>query len=268
MTIEPRLSLRDVRKSYGDTRDRDQLLALDGISLDVAAREFLVIVGPSGCGKSTLLRIAAGLTPPTSGQVVMDGAIVTGPPARLVYLFQQYSKSLFAWRTVLQNVMFPLEAAPRAQRVRQREQCMEYLRQVGLDGFEDKYPWQLSGGMQQRVAIARALAAEPDVLLLDEPFSAVDALTRMELQSLILDLWGQRGFTAILVTHDVEEAIFLADRIVVLSGRPSTVSRIVPVPLPRPRNQLGTREDRRFLELRHGLMASLLGSKFLRPADG
>jgi NitT/TauT family transport system ATP-binding protein len=268
MTARPRLSLRDVRKTYGDAHDRDQLLALDGISLDIAAKEFVVIVGPSGCGKSTLLRIAAGLTPPTSGEVVMDGAAVTAPPARLVYLFQQYSKSLFAWRTVLQNVMFPLEAAPRAQRSRQREQCLQYLRQVGLDGFEEKYPWQLSGGMQQRVAIARALAAEPDVLLLDEPFSAVDALTRMELQSLVLDLWRAKGFTAVLVTHDVEEAIFLADRVVVLSGRPSTVSQIVPVPLPRPRNQLTTREDRRFLELRHHLMTSLLGSKISGNADG
>ena len=268
MTTHPRLSLRDVRKTYGDPHDREQLLALDGISLDVAAKEFVVIVGPSGCGKSTLLRIAAGLTPPTSGEVVMDGAAVTAPPARLVYLFQQYSKSLFAWRTVLENVMFPLEATPRAQRSRQREQCLQYLRQVGLDGFQDKYPWQLSGGMQQRVAIARALAAEPDVLLLDEPFSAVDALTRMELQSLVLDLWQAKGFTAILVTHDVEEAIFLADRVVVLSGRPSTVSQIVPVPLPRPRNQLTTREDRRFLELRHHLMTSLLGSKISGTTDG
>jgi NitT/TauT family transport system ATP-binding protein len=239
MTVRPRLSLRDVRKSYGDARDREQTLALDGISFDVAAKEFVVIVGPSGCGKSTLLRIAAGLAPPTTGEVVMDGAAVTAPPARLVYLFQQYSKSLFAWRTVLQNVMFPLEATPRAQRSRQREQCLQYLRQVGLDGFEDKYPWQLSGGMQQRVAIARALAAEPDVLLLDEPFSAVDALTRMELQSLVLDLWQARGFTAVLVTHDVEEAIFLADRVVVLSGRPSTVAQIVPVPLPRPSGKRG-----------------------------
>jgi NitT/TauT family transport system ATP-binding protein len=268
MTTHPRLSLRDVRKTYGDPHDREQLLALDGISLDVAAKEFVVIVGPSGCGKSTLLRIAAGLTPPTSGEVVMDGAAVTAPPARLVYLFQQYSKSLFAWRTVLENVMFPLEATPRAQRSRQREQCLQYLRQVGLDGFQDKYPWQLSGGMQQRVAIARALAAEPDVLLLDEPFSAVDALTRMELQSLVLDLWQAKGFTAVLVTHDVEEAIFLADRVVVLSGRPSTVSQIVPVPLPRPRNQLTTREDRRFLELRHHLMTSLLGSKISGTTDG
>jgi NitT/TauT family transport system ATP-binding protein len=268
MTTRPRLSLRDVRKTYGDAHNRDQLLALDGISLDIAAKEFVVIVGPSGCGKSTLLRIAAGLTPLTSGDVVMDGAAVTAPPRRLVYLFQQYSKSLFAWRTVLQNVIFPLEASPRAQRSRQREQCLQYLRQVGLDGFEDKYPWQLSGGMQQRVAIARALAAEPDVLLLDEPFSAVDALTRMELQSLVLDLWQAKGFTAVLVTHDVEEAIFLADRVMVLSGRPSTVSQIVPVPLPRPRNQLTTREDRRFLELRHHLMTSLLGSKISGNADG
>jgi NitT/TauT family transport system ATP-binding protein len=268
MMARPRLSLRNVRKSYGDAQDREQTLALDGISFDVAAKEFVVIVGPSGCGKSTLLRIAAGLTPPTTGEVVMDGAAVTAPPARLVYLFQQYSKSLFAWRTVLQNVMFPLEATPRAQRSRQREQCLQYLRQVGLDGFEDKYPWQLSGGMQQRVAIARALAAEPDVLLLDEPFSAVDALTRMELQSLVLDLWQARGFTAVLVTHDVEEAIFLADRVVVLSGRPSTVAQIVPVPLPRPRNQLTTREDQRFLELRHHLMTSLLGGKIPGTADG
>ena len=268
MSARPRLSLNNVRKSYGDPRDPEQTLALDGISFDIAAGEFVVIVGPSGCGKSTLLRIAAGLTPPTSGEVVMDGAAVTAPPARLVYLFQQYSKSLFAWRTVLQNVMFPLEAGPRAQRSRQREQCLQYLRQVGLDGFENKYPWQLSGGMQQRVAIARALAAEPDVLLLDEPFSAVDALTRMELQSLVLDLWQAKGFTAVLVTHDVEEAIFLADRVVVLSGRPSTVAQILPVPLPRPRNQLTTREDRRFLELRHHLMTSLLGSKVSGTADG
>jgi NitT/TauT family transport system ATP-binding protein len=267
MTAHPRLSLKDVRKSYGDPSDRDQTLALDGISFDVAAREFVVIVGPSGCGKSTLLRIAAGLTASSSGEVMMDGVAVTAPPARLVYLFQQYSKSLFAWRTVLQNVMFPLEAAPRAERSRQREKCLQYLRQVGLEGFEDKYPWQLSGGMQQRVAIARALAAEPDVLLLDEPFSAVDALTRMELQSLVLDLWQAKGFTAVLVTHDVEEAIFLADRVVVLSGRPSTVAQILPVPLPRPRNQLTTREDSRFLELRHHLMTSLLGSKISGTTD-
>lgn len=254
-----RLSLDHVSKTFGETGPGDGLLALDGISLDVASREFLAIVGPSGCGKSTLLRIAAGLMPPSSGQVKEDGRPVVGPPDRFVYLFQQYSKSLFAWRTVLDNVMFPLESTPRAHRAEQRERCRTYLRQVGLAGFEDRYPWQLSGGMQQRVAIARALAANPDVLLLDEPFSAVDALTRMELQSLVLDLWQQNGFTAILVTHDVDEAVFLADRVAVLSARPSHISEIVAVDLPRPRDQISTRETSRFLELRHHLMSALLG---------
>lgn len=253
------LSLRNVRKVFGDADDKDCILAFDDISLDVAPSEFVAIVGPSGCGKSTLLRIAAGLMPPSAGEVRLDGRLIDAPPPRVVYLFQQYAKSLFSWRTVLQNVMFPLESAPRSERAQLRARCAEYLQQVGLAGFESKYPWQLSGGMQQRVAIARALAAEPRVLLLDEPFSAVDALTRMELQSLVLDLWRQNGFTAVLVTHDVDEAIFIADRVAVLSARPTTLSQIVPVALPRPRHQLTTREDRRFLELRHHLMTSLLG---------
>lgn len=253
-----RLSLDHVSKTFGEPGQGEGLLALDGISLDVASREFLAIVGPSGCGKSTLLRIAAGLMPPSAGQVEEGGRPVVGPPDRFVYLFQQYSKSLFAWRTVLDNVMFPLEGAPRSQRAELRERCRTYLRQVGLAGFEGHYPWQLSGGMQQRVAIARALAAKPDVLLLDEPFSAVDALTRMELQSLVLELWQEHGFTAVLVTHDVDEAVFLADRVAVLSARPSHISEIVAVDLPRPRDQIATRENGRFLELRHHLMSALL----------
>lgn len=259
-----RVALKNVSKTFGDAGRGEGVLALNGISLSVAPREFLAIVGPSGCGKSTLLRIAAGLMPPTSGEVEENGRPVAGPPDCFVYLFQQYSKSLFAWRTVLENVMFPLESASRAQHRQLRETCRRYVRQVGLAGFEDKYPWQLSGGMQQRVAIARALAASPDVLLLDEPFSAVDALTRMELQSLILDLWRQNGFTAVLVTHDVEEAVFLADRVAVLSARPSVISEIVPVDLPRPRDHFATRENRRFLDLRHHLMTALLGY----PAPG
>jgi NitT/TauT family transport system ATP-binding protein len=257
------LSLRHVRKSFGDPNATDTVLALDDISLDVAASEFLAIVGPSGGGKSTLLRIAAGLMPASSGEVELDGARVTAPPDRLVYLFQQYSKSLFPWRTVLGNVMFPLEGRPRANRAQLRDTCESYLRQVGLADFGNKYPWQLSGGMQQRVAIARALAAEPRVLLLDEPFSAVDALTRLELQSLLLELWTRNKFTAILVTHDVDEAVFLADRVAILSARPSRVAETLAVDLPRPRDQFATREDKRFLELRHYLMAKLLN----RPAE-
>jgi NitT/TauT family transport system ATP-binding protein len=252
--------LSNVTKVYGQST-AEQYVAFDRISLEVAPSEFVAILGPSGCGKSTLLRIAAGLTPPTSGEVTVDGRAVTGPPPGVVYLFQQYAKSLFPWRTVLQNVMFPIESRSRSGRAALRERCADYLRQVGLAGSEGKYPWQLSGGMQQRVAIARALAAEPKVLLLDEPFSAVDALTRMELQSLTLELWQRNRFTAVLVTHDVDEAIFLGDRVAVLSARPTTMAEVVEVGLDRPRHHIATREHPRFLELRHHLMESLLGSE-------
>jgi len=253
-----RVSLRNIRKVFDDGSG-EPLVAIDGISLDAAQGEFLAIVGPSGCGKSTLLKIIAGLIEPTAGAVEENGRRVSGPPERFVYLFQQYSRSLFAWRTVLANVMFPLEQVKGAKRTDIRETSRRLIAQVGLAGFEDKYPWQLSGGMQQRIAIARALAANPDVLLLDEPFSAVDALTRMELQTLVLELCRQNKFTAILVTHDVEEAVFMADRVAVLTQRPTRIAEIVPIELARPRNQLSTRENPRFLELRHHLMTALLG---------
>ena len=254
-----RVSLLDVRKVF-DNGSATPLIAIDGISLEAKQGEFLAIVGPSGCGKSTLLKIVAGLIEPTAGIVQENGRRVSGPPAGFVYLFQQYSRSLFAWRTVLANVMFPLEQLKATRRADIKEICDRFIAQVGLAGFEDKYPWQLSGGMQQRVAIARALAAEPDVLLLDEPFSAVDALTRMELQTLVLELCQRNGFTSILVTHDVEEAIFMADRVAILTQRPTRVAEIVPIDLERPRNQLSTREDPRFLALRHHLMTALLGN--------
>jgi NitT/TauT family transport system ATP-binding protein len=242
----------------GKGRDAD-FIAFDDFSLDIAPSEFLAVVGPSGCGKSTLLRLAAGLLQPTAGMMSLDGNAIAAPPPGVVYLFQQYSKSLFPWRTVLHNVMLPLEGVSRNSRKSNELVCKEYIRQVGLAGFEDKYPWQLSGGMQQRVAIARALAADPKVLLLDEPFSAVDALTRIELQALILDIWARNKFTALLVTHDVDEAVFLADRIAVLSNRPTRLTEVIDVGLPRPRDQIGTRELPRFLDLRHHLTASLLG---------
>jgi NitT/TauT family transport system ATP-binding protein len=256
--VNEKLGFDHVTKVYEGTRGGSDLVAFDDITLAAQASQFLAIVGPSGCGKSTLLRMAAGLIPPTRGRVLLDGKPVLAPPPGVVYLFQQYAKSLFAWRTVIDNVIFPLEGTSRSRRSELRSRAEGYLQQVGLSGFEDRYPWRLSGGMQQRVAIARALAAEPDVLLLDEPFSAVDALTRMELQSLILQLWERKKFTAILVTHDVEEAIFLADRVAVLGARPTTLKEIIDVDLPRPRDQLTTREDPRFLKLRHHLTASLL----------
>lgn len=254
-----RLRLERIRKVYGGLRGEAGHVAFDDLSLDIAPSEFVAVVGPSGCGKSTLLRIAAGLTDATAGHVTVDGRPVIGPPERVIYLFQQYAKSLFPWRTVLQNVTFALEDKPMGRTDREAR-GRELLEQVGLKGFENRYPWQMSGGMQQRVAIARALAAEPRVLLLDEPFSAVDALTRLELQALILKLWAEKRFTAMLVTHDVEEAIFLADRIAVLSSPPTRLVNVIDVGLERPRDLIETRENARFLALRHELTSMLLRS--------
>lgn len=247
-----------VRKSFGAPDDHRNL-ALAEISLSVNAGEFLSIVGPSGCGKSTLLQIVAGLVVPTAGRVMVNDQLVNGPPESMVYLFQQYSRSLFPWRTALDNVAFAVEHRPGMSRAGARKYSKIYLDMVGLGDFDLHYPWQLSGGMQQRVVIARALAAQPSVLLLDEPFSSVDALTRMELHSLLLELWDKHHFTVVLVTHDVDEAVFLADRVAVLSPRPSVVSREIATDLPRPRDTITTRETPRFLELRHELLAMLLG---------
>jgi NitT/TauT family transport system ATP-binding protein len=188
----------------------------------------------------------------------MGGRAVTAPPPDMVYLFQQYTKSLFPWRRVKDNVAFPLEHRPGIGRREIAARCRRYLAMVGLEGFEDHYPWQLSGGMQQRVAIARALAAEPRVLLMDEPFSAVDALTRLELQTLVLDIWQRQKLTVLLVTHDVDEAVFMADRVAVLTRRPSTIATVVDTGLPRPRHAIQSRELPRFLSLRHMLIDMLL----------
>ncbi|HEX4928647.1 MAG TPA: ABC transporter ATP-binding protein [Burkholderiales bacterium] len=251
------LELENIGKSFG-AGSAAETRALADVTLDVAEGEFLAVVGPSGCGKSTLLQIVAALIAPSSGEVRLAGARVTSPPERMVYLFQQYSKSLFPWRTVLDNVAFALEHRKGMTRRAARGRSRRFLEMVGLGDFAERYPWQLSGGMQQRVAIARALAAEPRVLLMDEPFSSVDALTRLELHGLLLDLWEESRFTAVLVTHDVDEAVFLADRVAVLSPRPSRVLRILPTGLPRPRENLATREDPRFLQLRHDLLSMLL----------
>jgi NitT/TauT family transport system ATP-binding protein len=250
------LQLSKVSKSFpGKGRET---VALESIDLDIRRNEFLAIVGPSGCGKSTLLQIAAGLLKPTSGAALLHGKPISSPPAEIVYLFQQYSKSLFPWRNVERNVSFPLEKLSISSSER-KERATKYLEMVGLSEFAQHYPWQLSGGMQQRVAIARALVAEPRVLLMDEPFSAVDALTRLDLQSLILDIWHQRrNLTTVLITHDVDEAVYLADRVALLTRRPSKISHIFDISLSRPRDAIRTREQPEFLKLRHELLYLLL----------
>ncbi|MGA2394171.1 MAG: ABC transporter ATP-binding protein [Candidatus Lustribacter sp.] len=256
MTAGEALQIDSITKTFGS--GVGQVEAIASFSLDVEAGEFLSIVGPSGCGKSTLLQIVAGLMPPTSGRVLLGGRDVTGEPAHMVYLFQQYAKSLLPWMTVEANVGFGFEHRGKFTPEQARVRCREYLDMVGLGDVAHRYPWQLSGGMQQRVAIARALSAQPRVLLLDEPFSSVDALTRLELHALILELWEKQQFTAILVTHDVDEAVFLADRVAMLTQRPATLFGVMETELPRPRRPVETNELPRFLEVRHRLLGHLL----------
>ena len=224
--------------------------AIGNISCSVEAGEFVSFVGPSGCGKTTLLMTIAGLLAPSSGRVIVNGKKVDGPPANLVLLFQEYNKSLFAWRTVLGNVRFGLEArGDRSSRALAKARSLIDL--VGLKGFENHHPWELSGGMQQRVAIARALAYEPEVLLMDEPFGSLDALTRLELEDTLLELWSELKTTILFITHDIEEAIYLSDRIWVLSRRPSQIIEDLRIDLARPRNQETTRAEARFMTMRN-----------------
>ncbi|MFH5923775.1 ABC transporter ATP-binding protein [Roseomonas xinghualingensis] len=251
------LELEAVEKSF-PARGGPPTLAMDKLSISVREGEFLSILGPSGCGKSTLLQIAAGLMEPSGGTVRVAGRPVNGPPPEAVYVFQQYGRSLLPWRSVRDNVAFAVEHRPGMSRAKSRAVADAQLEAVGLTGFGDHYPWQLSGGMQQRVALARALAAEPKILLMDEPFSAVDALTRLDLHRLMLELWEKRGLTVVLVTHDVEEAVALSDRVALLTKRPSTIARVVETGLPRPRDAVEVRETPRFLELRHELLEVLL----------
>jgi NitT/TauT family transport system ATP-binding protein len=227
-------------------------LAIDSVSLDVRRSEFVSIVGPSGCGKTTLLKTICGLLHPSSGRVTLDGRLVTSPPPEMVLVFQDYARSLFPWLTVEGNVAFPLKKK-RLGADERRRLIAEALRAVNLERFEKHYPWQLSGGMQQRVAIARAVAFQPEILLLDEPFASVDALTRAELEDLTLSLRRTLGITMLLVTHDIDEAVYLSDRVFVLSPPPSIVVRSFDIPLGSERDQEGTRSDARFLELRNAI---------------
>jgi len=236
--------------------DAPQLTILRDISLTVREREFVCIVGASGCGKTTLLRLLGGLLRPTEGSVTFRGKAVTDPDPALAIVFQDYGKALLPWRTVAGNVALALEARGVARAAR-RDIVMELLAQVGLADRADAFPVALSGGMQQRLQIARCLAQKPQVLLMDEPFGALDAMTRQALQDEVARLAAESGMTVVFVTHDLEEAIYLGDRVIAMESRPGRIGEVVDVDLPRPRNQLTTREDATFLALRHRLFTLL-----------
>lgn len=253
----PAMSVQGVGKSFPTG-----FTALTDVSFAVPTGGFTSILGPSGCGKSTLLKMIAGLLPASSGEIRLHGERVDAPPPGLIYVFQQYSKSLLPWKTVLGNLMFGAQS-PRARHASGKplteSDCMEYIDLVGLKGHEHSYPSQLSGGMQQRVAIARALVARTRVLLMDEPFSALDALTREGLQDLLLKLWHDVSLTVVFVTHDIGEAIYLSDHIVALAGTPASVAASIEVDIGRPRNQVSTRESPSFLEMRRSLYQMVVG---------
>lgn len=249
--MNPLLSIEGMGKKFVVERNR-VISVLDGIMLDVQPGEFVSIIGSSGCGKTTLLKVVGGLLRPTTGRVLFEDCVIERPPLNAVYLSQLYNKSLFPWRTVVQNVEFALESRNITRRER-TVRARESLFGVGLGDVLDRYPWQLSGGMQQRVAIARALVARPRLLLMDEPFSSVDAMTRLDLQDLTLRAWQEFQLTIILVTHDIEEAIYLSDRVAVLADRPARIVETLSVDLARPRDQLATRESPLFIDVRHHL---------------
>ena len=247
------LEVTDLTRAYG--RGDAAHLAIDRVSLNVARGELVSIVGPSGCGKSTLLRCVGGLIRPTAGRVVLRGEPVEQVPDGLAVVFQDYGRSLYPWLTVRDNVALPLRRTTRARAAR-REAADAALAAVGLagaggmKGLGDKYPRQLSGGMQQRVAIARALAADPVLLLMDEPFGSVDAQTREDLEDLVLRVRRERDITILLVTHDIDESVYVGDRVVVLTPGPGRVRADLPVNLPEPRDQITTKELPEFVRLR------------------
>ncbi|WP_353509137.1 ABC transporter ATP-binding protein [Intrasporangium sp.] len=247
MTSPPILDVRGVKKVYEGTSRTVE--AVRDLTFSIESGELACIVGPSGAGKTTLLKIIAGLLDPTDGEVVLEGERVSGTPAGMAVVFQEYGRSLFPWMTVWQNVELPLKEkkVPAAERRRLVEAALEA---VGLSDVPAAHPWQLSGGMQQRVAIARAVAYEPHILLMDEPFAAVDAQTRADLEDLVRSLWRRLGVTVLFVTHDIDESVYLGQRVIVLSSSPTVVMADVAIDLPDDRDQLTTRSAPRFAELR------------------
>ncbi|MGA2917540.1 ABC transporter ATP-binding protein [Methanoregula sp.] len=240
------LQLRDVSRTF-TTEKGEMIEALSRISLDIRDQEFICILGPSGCGKTTILRIIAGLESATSGTISIDGTTITRPSPQMAMIFQEYS--LYPWRNVQENVTLGLELRG-MKKTEREENAKKYLELVGLKGFENSFPYELSGGMRQRVAVARALAIDPSILLMDEPFGALDAQTRNRMQHELLHIWQKTKKTILFVTHSVDEAVFLADRIVVLTRRPGSVREIVTVPGERPRERTGEE----FVQIRRHLL--------------
>jgi NitT/TauT family transport system ATP-binding protein len=261
---EAMLSVRGLKKVY--QTDGGPIEAVRNLTFDLRPGELACLVGPSGSGKTTLLKCISGLMAPTEGEVRLDGAVVSGPPKKMAVVFQEYGRSLFPWMRVRENVELPLknQRVPKAERDRLVDEALEA---VGLSHVPMSYPWQLSGGMQQRVAIARAVAYQPEVLLMDEPFAAVDAQTRADLEDLIRSVWKKLGVTVLFVTHDIDESVYLGERVIILSSSPTVIQEDLLIDLPAERDQLNTRALPRFTELRHHVYEQIqLAKTGHRPA--
>ncbi len=252
----PAIAVHDVFMDYPTPTGTKNVLG--GISYEVADGHFVSIVGPSGVGKTTLLRLLTGLAQPTGGEILLDGKPLKGAPEGLAVVLQDYTRSLMPWLTVERNIALPLRKS-KLSKSDVRARIKDSLVEVGLEGSEKSYPWQLSGGMQQRVSIARALAVRPKILVMDEPFASVDAQTRFDLEDLVLKVRKDFGITTLMVTHDIDEATYLSDEVVVLYGTPAKISDVISVGLPFPRSQVETRNDHRFAEVRTRIYEKVRG---------
>jgi NitT/TauT family transport system ATP-binding protein len=248
------LRVEHLKKTYGEGDAAVE--AIGDLHFEVNENEFVCIVGPSGCGKTTLLKCMSGLLPPTSGEVYLHDTLIDGPPEKMALVFQEYSRSLFPWMSVRQNVAFPLRRK-QLDKAKASELVESAVESMDLTGFLDRYPWELSGGMQQRVAIARALAYQPEILLMDEPFASVDAQTRADLEDLMLQVRREYGVTVVFVTHDIDESVYMGDRIVVLTPSPTSIQQVLDVDLPDPRDQVETKELPEFAHLRAHVFRSI-----------
>jgi NitT/TauT family transport system ATP-binding protein len=258
--MSSRIELNHVGQTFWVRGDDDKQLrefvALDDLNLEVAAGEFLTVVGPSGCGKSTVLDLVAGLARPSSGRLTIDGKPITGPGLDRSVVFQQYT--LLPWRTAASNIEFALEASGGMTRKQRAERARDYLDLVGLGEFANRYPHELSGGMKQRVAIARSLSYEPEVLLMDEPFGALDAQTRERLQEELIGIWRRTGTTVVFITHDIDEAVFLGQRVAVMSARPGRIQKVIAIDLDHdPSGETDVRASREFATYRHHVWSLL-----------